>query len=50
MKLTHYDEDMRSEDFVFEAKVKKINQLKEKKRTKAIHLDKLPLQNDQEVK
>ena len=50
MKIIQYDDDMRAEDFVHEEKVRKINQFKEKKRTKSLLLDKLPLQNDAEVK
>ena len=48
--IRHYDEDLSADDYTFEAKVKKLNQLKEKKRTKAIHLDKLPIENDSEAK
>jgi len=50
MNIRHYDEDMIADDFVFEEKRKKMNQFKEKKTVKAISLDKLPTENDQEVK
>lgn len=50
MKIRQYDEDLSADDFVFEEKRRKLNQLKEKKTTKPILLDKLPQENDVEVK
>ena len=50
MRIRHYDDDMRADDVLFEEKRKKMNQFKEKKNVKAISLDKLPTENDKEVK
>lgn len=50
MIIRHYDEDMNAEDFILAEKIEKRKASKEKIRTKPIHLDKLPRENDSEVK
>ena len=50
MIIRHYDDDMTGDDAVFEEKRKKMNQFKEKKNVKPLQLNKLPQENDMEVK
>jgi len=50
MRILRYDEDMIADDFVHQEKVKKMKALREKKIVRPLDLNKLPPQNDQEVK
>ncbi len=50
MRIHQYDDYMRADDFVHEERVKKLKALKEKKIIRPLNLERLPQQNDVEVK
>lgn len=50
MIIRHYDDNLSADDFVHEEKVKKMRAFKEKKSVKPLNLERLPVENDTEVK